>query len=146
MAYPPYPPVPPSLTSQNVWPELPEEVKVSDEEQKNRRDAKYSPVNLKHEEFEKRPFPQGVMELVRTRVEVLFLGDRDIFEQVEQYPFKEDEHKAECVKDCERAIACDAISELPEGERVTKIHSWVVVAKGGRTRICLDTSKLLNPH
>ena len=28
---------------------------------------------------------------------------------------------------------------------VTKVHSWVVVVKGGRTRICLDTSKLVNP-
>ena len=28
---------------------------------------------------------------------------------------------------------------------VTKVHSWVVVVKGGRMRICLDTSKLVNP-
>ena len=130
----------------NVWPDLPEEVAVSEEEQKKRRDAKYAPVNLKPGEFEKRPFPQEVIDLVKTGVEVLFLGDKEKFEQVEQYAFKEVEHKAECVKECERAIACDAISEPPEGVRVSKIHSWVVVVKGGRTRICLDTSKLLNPY
>ena len=82
-------------------------------------------------------------KIVTEGVEILYLGDREKFEKVDQYAFQEKGHKIECIKECERAIACGALSLPSPMVSVTKVHSWVVVVKGGRTRICLDTSKLV---
>ena len=54
-------------------------------------------------------------------------------------------HRVLAIREMERMISCGALEPAQEHE-VCKISSWVVVVKGGKTRCCLDLSKLVNPH
>jgi hypothetical protein len=96
------------------------------------------------EAFDRLPFPLEVKRLVK-EVEVPFLGDRSRCEEIAQYPWKLPEHKQLAANETERYLACKAlVPAAAHGIQVTKCSSWVVV-KGGKTRCCLDLSKLVNP-
>jgi hypothetical protein len=133
----------PALTN-GVWPEPPSKEVVSTEEEERRKQAKYVPVNLHTDRFVEFGFDREVVDIVHS-VPINYLGDRGKRERVEQYPLDgtPDAHEL-TVKEVNRAIACEAIAVPPPGIVVTKVHSFVAVFKGGKTRVCLDLSVNLN--
>jgi hypothetical protein len=128
----------------DAWPNPPGEEEVSAAEAERRKQAKYSPVDLNEVRFKEFGFSEEVVNIIK-EVSVLYLGDRDKFEQIKQYPLNEaDGTLAAVVKEVERAIACAAIAPPPPGVSISKVHSFVAVFKGGKTRVCLDLSVALN--
>ena len=97
-------------------------------------------MNLNLHMFKEMSFPEEVLQIIENGVPINYLGERDVYEQVDQYRFPNQEARDACVEECERALACKALVPPPFGVAVTKVHSWVVVLKGGRTRVCLDCS------
>jgi hypothetical protein len=133
----------PSATLLDLAPPSKEEVTAR--EQAVRDAAKWEPIVLKIEAFEQLPFSPEVLQLVR-EVQVPFLGDRLRWEEIAPYPWKLPEHKQLAVAETERYIACKALVKAADHDvAVSKCSSWVVVVKGGKTRCCLDLSKLVNP-
>ena len=128
----------------DAWPEAEEEVEVTEAEAKKRYMAKWQPVNLNVLQFKVMEFDEEIVSWLEEGVPILYLGDREKVELVTQYEFKDDKCEKACIVECERAISCGALVPPPEGIKVTKVHSWVVVMKGSRTRVCLDCSTLIN--
>ena len=127
----------PQLASAD-WPDPPKGEEVSAAEAERRHQAKYTPVNLHTQRFVEFGFPQPVVDIVKG-VPILYLGDRVKLEKVAQYPLSEaDGTLAATAKEVDRAIACEAILPPPPGVTITKVHSFVTVFKGGKTRVCLD--------
>ena len=128
----------------DVWPEEIKVVEIPEEEKRRRYLEKWNPVNLNVEQFKLMNFSEEIVQWLEEGVPIMYLGDREKVEVIDQYDFKDKQCKDACVLECARAVACGALVLPAEDVKVTKTHSWVVVIKGGRTRVCLDCSKLIN--
>ena len=132
----------PSATLMDLTPPTKEE--VSAKEQAVREAAKWEPILLNVDAFKRLPFSPEVQQLV-VEVPVPYLGERH-YEEIAPYPWKLPEHKQLAANETERYLACQALVRAADvGVEVMKCSSWVVVVKGGKTRCCLDLSKLVNP-
>jgi hypothetical protein len=100
---------------------LPSEEKVAAAEKGVREAAKWNPIHLNIEAFESRPFSPEVLGLVRG-VSVPFRGDRNLREEITQYPWKETSHRVLAIQEMERMISCGALEPAQEHE-VCKISS-----------------------
>jgi hypothetical protein len=77
-------------------------------------------------------------------VSIPYMGDPELVEVVQQYPWPTEELWRQAVAEADRMEQCGAL-HLPTAP-VTKVSPWVVVVKGGKTRICVDFSVVVNEH
>ena len=81
-------------------------------------------------------------------VELRCLGPRETVEEIEQYPWDTfgPLAKEKATEETERMLSFGSLvmaADHPD-VAVTKVHPWVVVFKGSKTRCCVDLSRLIN--
>ena len=116
---------------------------VSAHEKLVRAAQKWKPVHLLKHGFLRHGASKKVLDSL-DGCTIDFRGDSCRYEIVEQYKFESAELKEKCCIEADRMEACGALKH--PSRLVRKVSSWVAVEKGGKVRVCIDLSKVVNPH
>ena len=134
--------LPDTSTNQKVATCVPTPEQVEESEKVVREQAKWLPIHLRPEGFHRLGASEEIMEILRG-CWIDYRGDRSRYEIVEQYPFPSEELWRKACVEADRMEACEALTRPTQPVR--KVSSWVTVEKGGKVRVCIDLSKLINP-
>jgi hypothetical protein len=115
----------------------------SAEEAAEREWLKQQPIHVSVDALKRWGFPPHIIEWFESGVP---LGvSRQFGSRYEKhYPIKDHEELAAAITEVDRMLAIQALEEVTEDslENATVVSPWVIVRKGGKTRVCCDV--LLN--